>query len=93
MDGRYPALAVSPPQKREITLGALLSQIDGAASQEIVFEDAHSIDPTSLDLLDGMVTPNLPGLLIVTLRPEFPAELGRSTACDDAVLEPPWPER
>jgi class 3 adenylate cyclase len=76
MDGRYPALALSPQQKREMTLGALLNRINGAASKRpilIVFEDAHWIDPTSLDLLDRMVTcaTRLPWLLLVTFRPEF----------------------
>ena len=32
-DGRYPALTASPPQKREMTLTALLDQLDGAAAQ------------------------------------------------------------
>ena len=75
-DERYPALAVSPQQKREMTLTALLDQLDGAAAQSpvlIVFEDVHWIDPTSLDLLDRMVArvANLPVLLVVTFRPEF----------------------
>src|SRR5439155_17120118 len=53
-DARYPALAVSPQQKREMTLTALLDQLAGMAAQRpvlIVFEDAHWIDPTSQDLL------------------------------------------
>ena len=75
-DGRYPALAVSPQQKREMTLTALLDQLDGVAAQSpvlIVFEDAHWIDPTSLDLLDRTVArvANLPVLLVVTVRPEL----------------------
>jgi class 3 adenylate cyclase/tetratricopeptide (TPR) repeat protein len=75
-DGRYPALTVSPQQKREMTLTALLDQLDGVAAQSpvlIVFEDAHWIDPTSLDLLDRTVArvANLPVLLIITFRPEF----------------------
>ena len=75
-DGRYPALAVSPQQKREMTLTALLDQLDGVAAQSpvlIVFEDAHWIDPTSLDLLDRTVArvANLPVLLVVTFRPEL----------------------
>ena len=39
----------------------------------IVFEDAHWIDPTSLDLLDRTVArvANLPVLLVVTFRPEL----------------------
>ena len=75
-DGRYPALAVSPQQKREMTLTALLDQLDGVAAQSpvlIVFEDAHWIDPTSQDLLDRTVArvANLPVLLVVTVRPEL----------------------
>jgi class 3 adenylate cyclase len=75
-DGRYPALAASPQQKREMTLTALLDQFDGAAAQDpilIVFEDAHWIDPTSQDLLDRTVArvANLPVLLVVTVRPEL----------------------
>jgi predicted ATPase/class 3 adenylate cyclase len=75
-DGRYPVIAVSPQQKREMTLTALLDQLDGVAAQSpvlIVFEDAHWIDPTSLDLL-GRTVPRvaeLPVLLVITLRPEF----------------------
>jgi class 3 adenylate cyclase/DNA-binding SARP family transcriptional activator len=82
-DERYPALAVSPQQKREMTLTALLDQIGGLAAKHpvlIVVEDAHWIDPTSLDLLDRMVAcaANLPVLLIVTFRPEFePAWIGQ----------------
>ncbi len=75
-DGRYPALAVSPQQKRELTLTALLNQLDGAAARGpvlIVLEDAHWIDPTSQDLLDRTVArvANLPVLLVITSRPEL----------------------
>jgi DNA-binding SARP family transcriptional activator/class 3 adenylate cyclase len=82
VDGRYPALTFNPQQRREATLVALLDQVDGAAAQQpvvIVLEDAHWIDPTTLDLLDRMVarTARLPVLLIVTFRPEFePAWIG-----------------
>jgi class 3 adenylate cyclase/DNA-binding SARP family transcriptional activator len=75
-EGRYPALAVSPQQKREMTLTALLGQLNGIAAQNpvlIVFEDAQWIDPTSLDLLDRTVgrVADLPVLLVVTVRPEL----------------------
>ncbi|MEA2503885.1 MAG: hypothetical protein QOG36_928, partial [Actinomycetota bacterium] len=75
-DGRYRALAVSPQQKREMTLTALLDQLAGMAAQSpvlIVFEDVHWIDPTSQDLLDRAVAriANLPVLLVVTVRPEL----------------------
>jgi class 3 adenylate cyclase/DNA-binding SARP family transcriptional activator len=75
-DGQYPALAVSPQQKREMTLTALLDQLDGVAAQRpvlIIFEDVHWIDPTSLDLLNRMVAraAGLPVLLVITFRPEL----------------------
>jgi predicted ATPase len=75
-DERYPALAVSPQQKREMTLMALLDQLEGAAAQTpvlIVFEDVHWIDPTSLDLLDRAIArvANLRVLLVATFRPDF----------------------
>jgi class 3 adenylate cyclase/DNA-binding SARP family transcriptional activator len=75
-DERYPALAVSPPQKRELTLVALLDQLAGAAARTpvlVVFEDVHWVDPTSLDLLDRAIAriANLRVLLVVTFRPEF----------------------
>jgi DNA-binding SARP family transcriptional activator/class 3 adenylate cyclase/predicted ATPase len=75
-DERYPALAVSPQQKREMTLSAFLDQLASLAARSpvlVVFEDAHWIDPTSLDLLNRTVAraANLPVLLVVTARPEL----------------------
>ncbi|MGX0966934.1 class 3 adenylate cyclase [Bradyrhizobium japonicum] len=75
-DGRVPVLAISPQEKRETTLNALLSQLSAGTAQApglIVIEDAHWIDPTSLDLLDAIAAraANLPLLLLVTVRTEF----------------------
>ena len=54
--GRYPPRPDLSPQKRkEETLAALLAQLDGLAARRpvlMVFEDAHWIDPTSLELLE-----------------------------------------
>src|SRR5262249_51828884 len=55
---------------------ALLAQLDALAAQRsvlMIFEDAHWIDPTSLELLEHFVdrAQRLPVLLIVTARPEF----------------------
>jgi predicted ATPase len=79
-DGRHPDLSLTPQQRREQSIEALLKQLTVLALQNpalMIFEDAHWTDPTSLELL-GMVV-NLietsPVLLIVTFRPEF---------------EPPW---
>jgi class 3 adenylate cyclase/tRNA A37 threonylcarbamoyladenosine biosynthesis protein TsaE len=79
-DGRYPALDLTPLQRRQRTLQALVSQIEALTRQStvlMIFEDAHWTDPTSLEVL-GLVMERiqtLPVLLIVTFRPEF---------------EPPW---
>ena len=79
-DGRYPALELTPQLRRQETLEALVLQVVALSRQNpvlMIFEDAHWIDPTSLELFDRMVDkiPSLRGLLIVTFRPEF---------------EPPW---
>ncbi|QWG16540.1 AAA family ATPase [Bradyrhizobium sediminis] len=82
-DSRYPVVEGSPEQKREMTLSALLHQLEGMAAQSpvlILFEDAHWIDPTSLDLLDRAIDciAKLPVLMVVTFRPEFqPAWIGQ----------------
>jgi len=81
---RYPTLTLSPRQKREMSLAVLLDQISGLGKQGpvlIVLEDAHWIDPTSLDLLDSLISriADLPMLLVVTFRPEFqPAWVGQA---------------
>jgi class 3 adenylate cyclase/predicted ATPase len=77
-DGRYPSLDLAPQQRRQRTLEALTAQLAGLASQQpvlMVFEDAHWIDPTSLEALNRTVDriKALPALLIVTFRPEFKA--------------------
>ena len=77
-DGRYPALELAPEQRRQRTLEALTSQLAGLARQQpvlMIFEDAHWIDPTSLEVFGRIVDriKTLPVLLIVTFRPEFNA--------------------
>ncbi|HLN48302.1 MAG TPA: AAA family ATPase, partial [Steroidobacteraceae bacterium] len=83
-DGRYPALDMTPEQRRQRTLEALTSQLTGLARQNpvlMIFEDAHWTDPTSLEAFGRTVDriKTLPALLIVTFRPEFNAPwAGRS---------------
>jgi class 3 adenylate cyclase/predicted ATPase len=77
-DGRYPALALTPEQRRQRTLETLTSQLAGLACQQpvlMIFEDVQWIDPTSLEVLGRTVDriKTLPALLIVTFRPEFNA--------------------
>jgi class 3 adenylate cyclase/predicted ATPase len=77
-DGRYPMLDLTPQQRRQRTLEALTAQAAKLANQRpvlMIFEDAHWIDPTSLELLNRTVDriKTVPALLIVTFRPEFKA--------------------
>ena len=77
-DGRYPALELAPEQRRQRTLEGLTAQLAGLASKQpvlMIFEDAHWIDPTSLEALNRTVDriKTLPVLLLVTFRPEFGA--------------------
>ena len=77
-DGRYPALDLSPQQRRQKTLEAVTAQLVGLASQQpvlMIFEDAHWTDPTSLEAFGRAVDriKTLPVLLIATFRPEFNA--------------------
>ena len=83
-DGRYPALYLIPEQRRQRTLEALTAQLAGLARQKpvlMIVEDAHWVDPTSLEVFGRTVDriKTLPALLIVTFRPEFnPPWAGRS---------------
>jgi len=77
-DGRYPALDLTPLQRRQKTMEALGSQMETLARQNpvlMIFEDAHWSDPTSLELFGRAVDriATLPVLLLVTFRPEFAA--------------------
>ena len=82
-DGRYPALELTSPERRQKTLETLVLQVTTLARQNpllMIFEDAHWADPTSLELFSRIVDkiPTLRVLLIVTFRPEFdPPWIGR----------------
>jgi len=75
-DGRYPALDLTPQQRRQKTLEALTAQLEALTRQKPVlqiFEDAHWADPTSIEVFGRAVDRirTLRVLLIVTFRPEF----------------------
>jgi class 3 adenylate cyclase len=80
---RYPPLNFSPQKQEEMTLKALLSQVEGLAVRHpllIVFEDVHWVDPTTRESLDLLIdrAPALRVLVIITFRPEFmPPWVGR----------------
>ena len=82
-DGRYPTLDLTPEQRRQRTLEALVSQMEALARQNpslMIFEDAHWTDPTTLELFGRVVdrVRSLRVLLIVTFRPDFdPPWVGR----------------
>jgi class 3 adenylate cyclase/predicted ATPase len=82
-DGRYPTLELTAQQRREQTLEALTAQVEVLARSNpvlMIFEDAHWIDPTSLDVIGRTVDRlrTLQLLLVVTYRPEFdPPWIGR----------------
>ena len=64
-DGRYPALALSPVQRRQRTLDVLIARIEALARQNpvfMIFEDTHWSDPTSLELF-GRVVDRIAGKL------------------------------
>jgi predicted ATPase len=82
-DGRHPTFDLTPELRRQRTLEALVSQTEALARQKpllMIFEDAHWIDPTSLEVFGRIIdrVRSLRVLLIITFRPEFnPPWLGR----------------
>ena len=82
-NGRGSAVKLSPGQKKEKALAALVAQFEALASQQPVLmlcEDIQWIDPTSLELLDRLANRivRLPVMILLTFRPEFkPPWLGR----------------
>jgi class 3 adenylate cyclase len=83
-EGRYRALGMAPSELKERTIVALIALFVGLAKSAPVLgvlEDAHWIDPTSLDVFGRLVETlrGLRGLLVVTFRPEFAAPwIGRA---------------
>src|SRR5262249_20241762 len=78
----YPTSAdgLHPQQRRQRTLEALTTQVEVLCRSKpvlMIFEDAHWVDPTSVEALGRTVDRlrTLGVLLIITYRPEF---------------EPPW---
>jgi len=74
---RYAPLDMAPAEAKERTLAAMIAMTVGLTRRApllIFLEDAHWIDPTTLELTNRVVdnVEHLPILLVVTLRPEFP---------------------
>ena len=67
---------LTPQQRKERTLAALVGQLAALASKApvlMVIEDVHWIDPTFRELLDLIIdrVPELAVLCLITFRPEF----------------------
>ena len=82
-ESRYPVLPLSSQQQRQQTLDALNAWLLAEAERQpllILWEDLHWADPTTVELLGGLVeqTPTAALLNVLTFRPEF---------------VPPWPPR
>jgi class 3 adenylate cyclase/predicted ATPase len=83
-DGRYPRLELAPSEIRERTIAALIAMVVELAKTFpllMLLEDAHWIDPTSLELLSRLIdgVRQLPALIVATFRPEFaPPWVGRA---------------
>ena len=76
LEGRYAQPGMAPAEQKERLIGALLALFLGLTKEAPVLallEDAHWIDPSSLELFNRLVdrVPKLRALLIVTFRPEF----------------------
>ncbi len=73
---RFPELRLTPEVQKQRTLQVLVDQLVGLAAEKSVlalYEDAHWIDPSTLELL-SLVVERIRGLrvlLLITFRPEF----------------------
>jgi class 3 adenylate cyclase len=81
VEGRYRPLDLTPQQRRAATLEALARQLLTLAMAEpvlLVVEDAHWIDPTTLELVRSVLgrIAAAPVLVLLTARPEFRGDLG-----------------
>jgi class 3 adenylate cyclase/predicted ATPase len=75
-DHRYPPLTVSSETHKEMTLEALVHHLQKLADRSpvlFVLEDAHWLDPTTLDLMTRIIDRirQMRVLLLITCRPDF----------------------
>jgi predicted ATPase/class 3 adenylate cyclase len=73
---RYPLPEMTPQRQKQLTLEALVDQVEGLAGEQpvlLAYEDVHWIDPTTQELLGLAIERirSLPALLLITFRPEF----------------------
>ena len=75
---RYGVLTMTPQQRRNRTLAIIIDQLTGLAGRKPVMwviEDAHWIDPTTLELIEFALdrVQSLGALMLITARPTFVA--------------------
>ena len=78
VEGRYAPPDMAPSELKERTVAALMALFAGLASDApmlALLEDAHWIDPSTLDVFNRVIErlPGMRALLVVTFRPEFAA--------------------
>ena len=76
LGGRYPELRLSPQQQKDKTLNLLLDWLRECSYQQpalFIVEDLHWVDPTTLELIEGLIDQGLNDsiLSLLTFRPEF----------------------
>ena len=75
-DHRHPPLTVSAEARKHMTLEALVRYLQGLADHGpvlFILEDAHWLDPTTLDLMTRIIDRirQMRVLLLITFRPDF----------------------
>lgn len=92
LPSRYPPLTFTPALLKEKTLAALVALLVRSAEQRtllFIVEDLHWIDPSTQELLDGLVSriDKVPILILLTTRPEYKAPLLTRPAVKQLPLE------
>ncbi len=89
---RFPPMQLSAGLQRQKTIEAMIAQIKALSKKrpvQIRFEDAHWVDPTSLDAVRQFVErfADLPVHMIITHRPEFEAPWDHGEAVETLKLK------
>lgn len=75
-DAQHPLLTMSSDKRKDMTLEALVQQLQRLADHcptLLIVEDAHWLDPTTMDLLTRIIDriQRMRVLLLITFRPDF----------------------
>ena len=91
-DERYPHSDLSPQQRKDRTFALLRRRLASLAQRQpvlVLFEDAHWVDPSSLELFDTLVSQitDLPILLVISFA-RVRSALDRSRRCQSDNADP-----